>query len=353
MAQQGFAFDLTAPGAPLTLRERAFELTEPDTVLLAVEACGLCHTDLGFADGSVAPKHPLPLTLGHEIIGRAVEGSGVGEALIGKRLLVPAVLPCGACEFCKSGRANACPRQRMPGNDIQGGFASHVVLPAASLVPVDNAPGDVDYRALSVVADAVSTAYQATRRAGLASGDLAIVIGAGGVGGFLAQIARAQGASVIACDVNPDRLGPMAAWSTTIDVRDRAPKDVRKEAQTRARELDIPSLRWRIFECSGTAGGQQLAFSLLGTAATLVIVGFTRSTVEVRLSNLMAFDASVHGTWGCPPEAYGDVLDLVYAGKVDVAGAVAYAPLHDVNSLLNQMAAGVLSRRMVLVPNSN
>lgn len=325
-----------------------------DEAIVEVDACGLCHTDLGFASGAVAPKRALPLVLGHEIVGKVVAAGRSYETLIGRKVLVPAVMGCGRCAFCKTGRGNACPAQKMPGNDIDGGFASHLVVPAWPLVPIDDAPGKLDTRELAVVADAVSTAYQAIRRAGLAKGDAALVVGAGGVGGYAIQIARARGARVVACDVSPDKLSLVRSHGAehTIDVSGRAPKDVRKEVHAVMREWGIPSLAHRIFECSGTTEGQLLAFTLLGPAATMVQVGYTAKPVELRLSNLMAFDATVHGTWGCPPEAYPEVLRMIYAGEVALGPFVEHAPMSRINEFLDDMAHHRLARRVIFDPRT-
>lgn len=104
----------------------------PGDALVEVEACGLCHTDLGFANGSVAPRHALPLVLGDEVAGVVV-----GGPLARKRVLVLAVMSCGDCALCRAGRGNACLKQTMPGNDANGGFATHVVAPVAALVVLD------------------------------------------------------------------------------------------------------------------------------------------------------------------------------------------------------------------------
>lgn len=343
---------LETPGQPLAWRELAPAEPAPGEALVEVVACGLCHTDLAFADGSVSPRHALPLVLGHEITGRVVAAGKGWSALVGKPVLVPAVLPCGECAFCRAGRGNACPRQKMPGNDIHGGFASHVLVPAAPLVPLDGAPPGISLAKLSVVADAVSTAYQAVRRAGLAAGDAAFIVGAGGVGGFVAQIARARGAHVAVCDVSRERLRAAESLGAelALDVGGRDPREVRKELQGAAARWGVPTLAQRIFECSGTPDGQLLAFGLLDRAATLVQVGYTPQKVSVRLSNLMAFDATVYGTWGCPPEAYPEVLGLIYAGQVVLEPLVEGAPMSDLNRLLEEMAAHRLVRRMVLDP---
>ena len=242
----------------------------------------------------------------------------------------------------------------MPGNDIDGGFASHVLVPGGPLVALDDVPASVDVRNLSVVADAVSTAYQAILRAGLQKGDVAFVVGAGGVGGYAIQIARALGARVIALDVSAAKLEMVAAHGAekVVHVENRPPKDVRKEVHRLAAEWGIASLRYRIFECSGTPQGQQLAYALLAPAATMVQVGYCAATVEVRLSNLMAFDATIHGTWGCPPARYPEVLRLIYSGAVVLAPFVEHAPMSRVNELLDDMAHHRLGRRIVFDPRS-
>jgi 6-hydroxycyclohex-1-ene-1-carbonyl-CoA dehydrogenase len=349
-AARGYYLDHA--GAPLVLRSLELAAPASDEAIVEVLACGLCHTDLAFASGSVPPRHALPLVLGHEVVGTVIEAGSAGAHLQGRLVIVPAVLPCGRCAFCRAGRGNACPDQKMPGNDVHGGFATHLLVPAAPLVPLDGLTGGIDPRELSVVADAVSTAYQAVRRADLQAGDAALVVGGGGVGGFVVQIACALGARVALCDVKPDRLALMAPYGAehTIDVRDRAPQDIRRELTAVARGWDVPALRTRIFECSGTSQGQALAFGLLCRGATLVLIGYTPEAVEIRLSNLMAFDASVHGSWGCPPELYPDVLRLIANGRIRIGPFVEHAPMSHVNDLLEAMAQHRLAARMVLDP---
>jgi len=294
------------------------------------------------------------LILGHEITGRVVDAANDARDWVGRSVLIPAVLPCGACEFCRAGRGNACPDQKMPGNDLNGGFAQHLLVPAAALVSLEDAPDGFNLDDLAVVADAVSTAYQAVLRSGLEAGDLAIVIGAGGVGGFVIQIARALGARVAACDIDTQRLEVVSELGAevTLAVAGMEPRAVRKSLRQATAEWGIPSLKLRIFECSGSAPGQLLAFTLIDRASTYVQVGFTPEKVPLRLSNLMAYDATVHGTWGCPPEAYPAVLDLIYRGEMKLAPFIEHAPMSSLNSLLDDMAHHRLSKRMILHPES-
>jgi 6-hydroxycyclohex-1-ene-1-carbonyl-CoA dehydrogenase len=294
----------------------------------------------------------LPLTLGHEVSGIVLEvGDGVDAGLAGREVIVPAVIPCGTCALCKSGRGNVCRAQIMPGNDIDGGFAELMVAPVRGLCPVTGR-GGYDLAELSVVADAVTTPYQAIARSRLAPGELAIVIGVGGVGGYAVQIAAALGARVIAIDVDDARLAALAPYGAECGLNARTLdfKALKKAVQTQAAAWDCPPHGVKIFECSGTARGQETAYGLLGPAGTLLVIGFTLDKVELRLSNLMAFDATVQGTWGCRPELYPEALRLVTSGRVHLKPFIERQPLAAGAEQLARVAQHATSRRIVLEP---
>ena len=204
MSDRMYSWQMVEAGQPLVLVESPIPVPGDGEVLIKVRACGLCHTDVGFLYGGVRPNHPLPLTLGHEIVGRVIATGDGAEQLADRDVIVPAVLPCGDCDLCSQGRGNVCRKQKMPGNDFPGGFASHFIAPARFLCPIPEGTANVEN--LSVVADAVSTAYQSVVRAGVDSNSMVVVIGAGGVGTFAAQTAKALGAHVAAIDVDPNRL---------------------------------------------------------------------------------------------------------------------------------------------------
>src|ERR1035441_5321084 len=138
MSIEAHRWMMKAVGTPL---ERAAFDAEPGSgeVVVAVAGCGVCHTDLGYFYDGVRTNHALPLALGHEVSGRVVACGAGAEAWAGKAVVVPAVLPCGACDLCKRGLGTICRQQKMPGNDIQGGFASHIVVPGRGLCEVDEA----------------------------------------------------------------------------------------------------------------------------------------------------------------------------------------------------------------------
>lgn len=349
-------WEMTSVGAPLRETTREVDDLAPGRVLVQVAGCGVCHTDLGFLHDGVPTRHPLPLILGHEISGTVVDAAEDVRDWHGKHVIVPAVMPCGECDVCIRGKGGICPKQVFPGNDLDGGFATHVVVPANGLCPVpssgNGAPSALPD--LSVVADAVTTPYQAIVRSKLAQGDVAVFVGIGGVGGFGVQIAHAMGAHVIAIDVDGPRLERITEFgaSFTVNSSELDARGTKKAVKAWAKEQKLPRTEWKIFETSGTPAGQETAFALLNHGAYLSIVGYTPKPVTVRLSNLMAFDAVAEGNWGCLPEHYPGALQLVLDGKVRLGPFVERRPLSTVNETLDQIHAHAIRERVVLIPDA-
>jgi len=349
-------WEMTAVGAPL-VRTPFDPAPAAGEVVVEVAGCGVCHTDLGYYYDGVRTNQPLPLTLGHEISGRVVATGAGAEAWQDRTVIVPAVAPCGQCDLCQRGHGTICRAQKMPGNDIHGGFASHVVVPAQGLCPVDEprlAAAGLQLADVSVVADAVTTPYQAVVQADVQPGDLAIVIGVGGVGGYAAQIAHAFGATVVAVDVDPAKLAALGDYGValTLNAREHSGRDLRKAIQAFAKENGLRATEWKIFECSGTPAGQATAFGLLTFGAHLAVVGFTMETVELRLSNLMAFHAKAQGNWGCDVNLYPHALDLILDGCVALAPFVEQHPLAEINRVFAAAHDHQLTRRAILVPGT-
>lgn len=346
---------MTSAGEPLAAE--TFDPGPPrdGEVVVAVAGCGVCHTDLGYYYDGVPIKHDLPLALGHEISGRIVAAAGDVDFAPGAAVIIPAVIPCGVCDLCRRGRYAICRQQKMPGNDIHGGFASHIRVPAFGLCPVDERrleQSGLELADIAVVADAVTTPYQAVARSGLGQGDVAIVIGVGGVGGYTVQIARALGATVIAIDVDPYKLEAIAPHGAALclNARELAFPDLKNAIRGFVKESGLRASEWIVFECSGTAAGQQTAFGLLSFGSTLCVVGFTLDKIEVRLSNLMAFDARVLGNWGCEPGHYPAALDLVLDGRIQLLPFIEKHPLHEINRVFAAVHSGEFKRRAILVP---
>jgi 6-hydroxycyclohex-1-ene-1-carbonyl-CoA dehydrogenase len=349
-------WQMTEPGKLLRTAIPVPEL-KPGEVLVEIRGCGVCHTDLTYFSGGVATRQKPPLTLGHEISGMVVASAESGSPLLGREVVVPAVLPCNDCELCWMGRSNRCLNQQMPGNSlgIYGGFASHIPVPGRDLCIVGRR-GDIPLEHLAVVADAVSTPYHAARRAGLGIGDLVIVIGAaGGVGRFMVQVARALGAQmVIGIDIDDARLAFMKQHGAdcVINSRNKTAAQVKAEFQAfcAAEELP-PNHGWKIFEASGDLAGQELALALLSFVGKLVVIGYGVEKTSFMLSKLMAYDAEIIGIWGCPPDAYPAVLDMCVDGRIDLEPFVETQPMSRINEVFQAAQLGVLTRRVVLVPD--
>ena len=344
-------WQMTELNEEFTLVESDLPQINESEAIVKIAGCGVCHTDLSFWHDGVRTKMEMPLTLGHEISGVVIEGP---NDLKGTNVIIPAVLPCGNCELCNKGRSNMCQNQLMPGNDFHGGFASHIIVPHKYLCPVpDSILEKYSLEQLSVIADAISTPYQVMKKSELEKGDLAIVIGVGGVGVYGALIAKILGAKVLAIDINDEKLAQAKAngVDATLKSQELSHKELKGKVKEIAKTLGAPKYGWKIFEISGTTAGQELAFSLLTFTSTLSIVGFTMDKLNVRLSNLMAFDAKLIGTWGCMPELYPEVVDLIATGKLDIKEFVQTFPMSQINEVFKNTLEHKYDKRSVLVPD--
>lgn len=292
----------------------------PEEALVEVAACGVCGTDVSYYFGEVATVAEPPLTLGHEVSGRVVRGGG----LEGKAVVVPTVVPCRKCELCRSGRANRCVKQRMYGGNFgtRGGFASHILVPAGELTPVPEG-SPVPLERMAVVADAVSTPYQAVRRAGVKPGDKVIVIGAtGGLGVYITQWAKRLGAGiVVGVARDEERLAALAPYGldAAVPTGGRGAEEIRHDIWRACKGSGTnPRWGWTIFEASGTIQGQELGLELLTFASRLVLVGYAAGEVTHALSKVMAYDAEILGSWGCDPRHYADVIRHVVEGGIAI-----------------------------------
>ncbi len=322
-------------------------------VLVEIAGCGVCHTDLSYFYLGVPTVNPPPLTLGHEISGTVVAGP---DDWVGKEVIVPAVMPCGECEICKSGRGNRCLAQKMPGNSvgIYGGFSSHMVVPYRDLCVVDRR--DVPLSHLAVIADAVTTPYQAAMRAGLAEGDRVVVIGCcGGVGVYMTQMAKALGAAcVVGIDIDDAKLERALRYGAdaVINSMGKSPRDVQGAFRQICKDNGLPHNQgWKIFEVSGSKPGQEIGLQLLSFVGKMVVVGYTMAKTEYMLSKLMAFDAELIGTWGCLPQYYPAVLELVQGGKVQVEPFIETRPMSQIREVFEGVHHREIEKRVVLEPD--
>lgn len=334
-------------GKPLQAWEHLAEPSGANTVRVQVAGCGLCHTDIGFMFSEVPTRKALPVVLGHEISGTVLDGP-----LAGQQVLVPAVMPCGQCAACRAGYERTCPHQIMPGNDVHGGFGPWIEVPQSALVPLPQMISPTELAQFAVIADAVTTPLQAIHNLGLATHDVAIVIGCGGVGSFACLLAKARGAFVIAMDIDDNKLEKMKGLGIdeTLNTRGLSFKDIKGFVKSVCQKNDWPAFGHRILETSGSKIGQETAFGLLSMAARMAVVGFTLDKVEVRLSNLMAFDAQVIGNWGASPSIYPEAIEIALTGALHLDQMTRLEPLQNINSIIENVHHHGTDRRVVFTP---
>ncbi len=330
-------------GRPLVVGEVPRPVPGPDDALVKVAACGFCHTDLHYLDHAVPTVKRPPLILGHEISG-VVEELGIGSSVrsIGDRVLVPSVLPCRNCEYCRSGRGNICPYLQMPGNHIDGGFAEYVRIPARDLVPL---PPDLNLASSAVIADALTTPYHAVvRRARVQSGDWVVVVGCGGVGINAVQFAAAVGASVIAVDLRAEKREAALRLGACEALDPREWPDLGREVRKRSEGGADVAL-----EVVGTPETVTLALSTLRRGGRLCVVGYSDSVVPIPLNRLMFFEYEIVGSLGCRPVDYPRVIEMVRKGMVSLDAVVtATLPLDRIGEAAEDLRAGKGLRTLIV-----
>ena len=307
----------------------------PGEALVRVVGCGMCHTDLHYLDHGVKTFKEPPIILGHEAAGTVEKlGDGSGDVAEGDRVLIPAVLSCGTCRYCRRGRENICDNLVMLGNNMDGAYAEFVVVPASQLIAV---PASIPLERASIIADAVSTPYHAVKHRGrVQPGDIVAVVGCGGVGLNVVQCATLAGARVIAIDVSEQRLDIARTLGAVETVNpnevERIDRHVRKLTDG---GVDVA------FEAIGNPKTIRVAFSLLRRGGRLCVIGYSADEVTLSAAKLMYFELEVVGSLGCGAGEYPEIIGLVEAGRlrldIIVSGCI---PLDDINDGFDRLRRG-------------
>jgi alcohol dehydrogenase, propanol-preferring len=191
--------------APLEVLDREIPAPGPGEVLVRLETCGLCHTDIHAAHGDWPVKPSLPFVPGHEGVG-IVEalGEGVTSRTLGERVALPWLgYACGECRYCIDGRETLCESQHNSGYSVDGGFAEYAVASARFAVPV---PDGVSALEAAPLTCAGVTTYKALKVAGIQPTERVAIFGIGGLGHLAVQYGRIMGGTVIAVDVDDAKL---------------------------------------------------------------------------------------------------------------------------------------------------
>jgi 6-hydroxycyclohex-1-ene-1-carbonyl-CoA dehydrogenase len=245
----------------------------------------------------------------------------------------------------------------MPGNSLgmYGGFSNYIPVPAEDLCIVENR-GEFELEELAVIADAVTTPYQACVRGDIKDGDNVIIIGTGGgVGVYTTQMAKAFGAkTVIGIDIDDDKLQRSLQYGADFIINsfNKEPKMVKDEFKSICKGNNIPhNFGWKIFEVTGSLAGQSIALQLLTFVGKIIWVGFGIKKNEYSLSKLMAYDAEIIGTWGCLPKFYPEVLKLVIEGKIQIKPFIEIRPMSQIKEAFQEAHMGKLMKRIILKPD--
>jgi propanol-preferring alcohol dehydrogenase len=326
---------------PLSIEELERPHPEADEVLIQVEACGACHSDLHVADGDwpqLAAIVKRPLILGHEIAGHVVEkGPAVHDLQIGDRVGVPWIYwSCGDCEFCREGNENLCTRQKITGVTVDCGYAEFVKAPASHALKIPDGLSALEAAPLFC---AGLTVYRALKGAGIVPGQRLAVFGIGGLGHLAVQVGRAFSGEVTAIDISEEKLelarsfGATSALAATSD----AVKQLRRKGGVHVALVT-----------SAAKAAYDMAFSCLRPTGTLLVVGLPSENVcfppILMASGEVRIRASAVGT----RQDLREVLGMAAAGNLRCQ--VVARPLVEANEVLNELRGGQVSGRIVLTP---
>ena len=333
---------LETPGL-FAVKEVPIPELESDEVLVRVAACGICHTDLHYIEHGVPTAKTPPIILGHEASGLIdAKGDRVRDFNIGDRVLLPAVLTCGRCRLCRSGRENICESMKMLGNHLDGAYAEFVKAPSRDLFRV---PKNLSLQDACIIADALSTPFHAVRYRGqVQPGDTVAVYGCGGVGLNVIQFCRLAGARVYAVDTNPSKLefADELGADVLIDATQKEPdRMIRKET---GGGVDVA------FEVVGNPVVFKNAINSIRTGGRLVLVGYSPDEATLPAGKVMFREIEIRGSLGCRPVDYPIIIELASAHKIELKSLISHRlPLTDIKRAFELLKSGE-SIRSVVIP---
>ncbi len=327
---------------PLLLEEVERPRPAAGEVLIQVEACGACHSDVHVADGDwtqLAGVVKKPLIPGHEIAGRVVEtGDGVASLRVGDRVGVAWLhWSCGECEFCREGNENLCSHQKITGVSVDGGYAEFLTAPATHAVRIPDALPATEAAPLFC---AGLTVYRALKSAGNIKGQRLAIFGVGGLGHLAVQVGRMFGAEVTAIDVSEEKLqlaSSLGAAHTLNASRGDAVKEMRRVGGVHVALVT-----------SAARSAYDAAFHAIRPSGTLLVVGLPGENVCFPPILMAAKEIRIRASAVGTRQDLLEVLALAATGGLRCH--VMSRPLGAVNEVLEQLRKGQVSGRIVLTP---
>jgi propanol-preferring alcohol dehydrogenase len=327
---------------PLAIEDVGQPQPGPGEVLIRIEACGVCHSDVHVVDGDWAQFAKIvktPLIPGHEIAGVVVEkGAAVQDLQIGERVGVPWIhWTCGECELCREGNENLCRRQKITGVNVDGGYAEFVKAPASHVLRIPDTLSSVQAAPLFC---AGVTVYRALKHAGILPGQRLAIFGIGGLGHLAVQFGRALGAEVVAIDVAEEKLALARSLGTSATVN-AATDDVVKELRNRG-GVHVALVT------SAVRASYDTAFYCVRPTGTLLVVGLPADPICIPPVLMAAGEIRIQASTVGTRQDLREVLAMAAVGKVRCQ--VAVCALAEVNEALDQLRRGQVSGRLVLAP---
>ena len=337
---------VTEFGKPLTVGEVRIPEPSDTQVLIRIEACGVCHTDVHAVDGDWPGRPALPFTPGHEGIGRVVAigkgvrpilGTGVRQLREGDMVGVPWLFEaCGFCEYCLTSRENMCPSARYGGYGANGSFAEYCAAPAAYVARI---PDGLDAVSAGPIICAGVTTYRGIKGADCKPGDWFVVSGVGGLGHLAIQYAAAMGLRVAAVDVADDKLALATTLGASLTFNARAvdPVVAVQESIGGAHGVLITAVSKAAF-AQGTG--------MLRRGGTCVLNGLPPGDFPLSIFDVAFRCLTVRGSLVGTRADMSEALALAVAGKVKAR--IERASLGDINNVLERLRTGKVTGRVVL-----
>jgi L-iditol 2-dehydrogenase len=284
----------------------------PGQVKIAVQAAGICGSDLHIWHGDIGIPTKLPVTLGHEFAGViAGLGSGVTRLAVGQRVTAEnSHTVCGRCEYCMTGDYNLCTERRATGYAFDGAFAPYCVVPAER---VHILPDTVDFNT-GALSDPMACAYRAVcEKALVRPGDTVLILGVGPMGLFSTQYAKLSGGKIILAGTPADsarlELGQKLGADLTIDVaKANAVADI--DAFADPSGIDV------VLECSGASEATRLGLSLIKRRGRFVLVGIHGHPFELDWDAILYKELTVQGMFSHKYQAWEHAISLAARGLV-------------------------------------
>jgi alcohol dehydrogenase, propanol-preferring len=328
---------VTAFTQPLEILERPIPQPAPGQVLVRMETCGLCHTDIHAANGDWPVKPTLPFVPGHEGVGIVEKlGDGVSSRTIGERVAIPWLgFACGECRFCIDGRETLCESQQNSGYSVDGAFAEYAVASARFVIPVPNGIGPIDAAPLTC---AGVTTYKALKVAKVVPTESVAIFGIGGLGHLAVQYARIMGGTVIAIDIEEDKLALARTLGAEHTVNASAEDPVAAiEALGGADVALVLAASPAVFE---------QAFASLKRGGRLICVALpAQGTMAVPIFETVLKGISIIGSIVGTRQDVAEVFDLHLAGKTTVISET--RALVDVNASMADVLSSAVPARLV------